>query len=110
MSVYSNLVASGGGDRESLRKVLDKFITVHPTVGEIFIGMAANGANPEVLAGKITFWVESTGMQCSISPKEGEICVFVSIDDPLTPFLSLESALVGGRFNLRKRDRKTISY
>lgn len=110
MSVYANLVSGGTGDRESLKKVLKAFTDVHPTIAEVLVGLAANGQNPEVLPGKVTFWVESTGMQCSISPKEGEICVFVTIDDPLTPWISLESALTSGRFNLRKTTKRVIAF
>ena len=110
MSVYANLVGAGVGDLESLKKTLNGFTPVHPLVAELLHGMPATSLTPAVAPAKITFWLEIGGMKCAVSPKEGEVCIFATISDPLTPWMCLEAAILGGKVDIRKRDKRTIAY
>jgi hypothetical protein len=110
MSVYSRIVNQGVGDIDALKSVIKEFASVHPTVGEIFTGAPAAGIVPAVMPGKITFWLEVSGMKCCCSPKEGDISIFAAISEAMNPFGSLEAALIGGTVDIRKSDKRKAAY
>lgn len=97
-------------DPKVLQKAIEKLVELYPTVGELFTGVAGKGDQDAIGKFFLSFRCESDGLTVQISRQGVDMDIYVKISDPLTPWACIESALTGGQFTRRKRDKRVPSF
>lgn len=97
-------------DPDVLHDAAPDFFDQFPSIGAILCGLPQDGSKPSLPKQTITLYMESTGLNVAISSKEGTSTIFVRVEDPLTFWMGLESALNSGRFSRKKTAVRKPSY
>lgn len=107
MSGIRGLVEGAADNPIVLSKAIPGLIGVTPLVAEFMVGCVATSTQPAIPKHYFSFFLETDGMVCRISCKDGKEAIYTKIGDPLTPWLCLERNLQEGNFTRRKVTAQT---
>jgi len=107
MSGIRSLVEGQADNPVVLAKAIPGLIEITPLVAEFMVGCSASGTHPAIPKHYFSFFLETDGLVCRISCKDGKEAIYSKIADPLTPWICLEQNLQGGNFTRRKVTAQT---
>ena len=110
MAGLRSMMNGDSEDPKMLGKAIPKLIELYPTLGEFLTGIPEKGDEPAIGKFFISFRLESDGLTVQISRPTVDTDLYVKISDPLTPWACLETALLGGQFTRRKRDKRNPTF
>jgi len=102
MSTFRDLVTGGKNEFTSRSKAVESIKESCPLVAEILTGSPAEGGNPEVSPGSVSFYLDGSQVKFAIYVKSPESKFFGVVQDVLNLFASINSALLLGDVS-RKR-------
>jgi len=107
MAGIRGLVEGSADNPAVLSKAIPGLLTTSPLVAEFMTGVPALGSNPAIPKHYFSFFLETDGLVCRISCKDGKEAIYTKITDPVTPWLCLERNLQEGNFTRRKVTAQT---
>jgi hypothetical protein len=110
MSDVEDLFKGVDEDPMALRALLGAMQETSPLVAKVLSGDKNEYGKVIVNRASVQFYLDSSGLNACIQPKEGDIMLFIRIKEPSSPWLSLEASLMKGDFNRKKRDVRKPSY
>lgn len=91
------------------RRAVAKLGVEHPVIASILGGSEATGETPEVAPGSITFFVREGKIRFSANVKSADTTIIGEVADALTPWESIEYALMAGEVSSKRYSARTPS-
>jgi len=107
MAGIRSVVEGAADSPEVLSKAIPGMLTSTPLVAEFLCGCPASGSHPAIPKHYFSFFLETDGLVCRISCKDGKEAIYTKIADPVTPWMSVERNLQEGNFTRRKVTAQT---